>query len=311
MLGMTWASGSSFNWADERTAYKNMGFGLFFHFGMNTFTDREVELGTEAANTFNPTALDLDQWISTAVAAKAKYVVWIAKHHGGFCMFPTASVGDVTRPARSLTQSAWYTANGNYNITQQFVLKARAAGLKVGLYFSIRDASSCLQFATPAEFKTYTQLQLTELAAYKPDFLWFDGAEWWFSATPEKAYPWATTAERGGFIRTLRNPPLLLINNSHLFGSGFTYSDVVEYESGFPLSGNTEQSEVCKTMRTDGKWFWGTAANTSITAATILSDISTLNSRNCTYLLNAPPDTTGQIPASMVSILATVGASLP
>lgn len=293
----------------RRQQYVNMGFGMFFHFGMNTFTDREVELGTEAANTFNPSALDLDQWIATAVAAKAKYVVWIAKHHGGFCMFPTASFGDVTRPARSLTQSAWYSANGNYNITQQFVLKARAAGLQVGLYFSIRDASSCLQFATDAEWLAYTQTQLTEISAYKPDFFWLDGAEWWFNAKPEKAYPWPTQAARRAFFDSLRTPPYLVVNNSKQVG--FLTSDILENEYSSPPTGNIDPSETCDTIRSDGKWFWGTAADTPRTASYILGRIADLKSKNGTYLLNVNPDTTGQVPSNLVSICTTVGASLP
>jgi alpha-L-fucosidase len=290
--------------------YVATSFGMFLHFGINTFNDREVESGNENVNIFNPTDLSIDQWIATALAAKMKYAVWITKHHGGMCMFPTASVGDPTRPARSLTQTTWYAANGNYNITQQFAIKARAAGLKVGFYYSIRDGSISLQFATPAEFKTYTLLQMTELAAYKPDFFWLDGAEWWFGDTK----PWASTQERADFIRGIGVP--FYLNNSKVWegtplAPSYSSSDLRVVENSAMPSGNKVLSEQCKTMRADNKWFWSSTNNNSISAATILADLAGANSKNCAYLLNVPPDTTGQLPANMVSILNTVGASLP
>lgn len=312
MLGMSWASGSAYSLAAAQAAYVARSFGMFIHFNMSTFKDVEIASGSEPVNSFDPGAtLNIDQWVSTAVAMKAKYACLTAKHHDGFCLWPTLSVGHGTTAARNISQTSWYANNGQIDIVGQFTSKFRAAGIIPLLYFSVRDGSSSLQFATDAEFKTYTQTQISELLGnYGPiGGLWMDGADWWFpSVGKNAAYPWVSSAERFAFIRGAQRN-CLLINNAKT--SSFADSDIIVFEQvGDPASNNTSPSELVEQMRTDGNWFWKSTGNAIQTAAFIEAHLALLNGRHSSYMLNAGPDNTGVIPSNMVTTLTTVGASL-
>ena len=72
----------------QQVEWQKMEMNMFVHFGPNTFTGREWGLGTEAEDIFNPTALDCNQWASTAKAAGFKGIIITGKHHDGFCLWP-------------------------------------------------------------------------------------------------------------------------------------------------------------------------------------------------------------------------------
>src|SRR5689334_3627346 len=74
----------------RQPAWQRLAFEILVHFGMNTFPDREWGEGNESPALFNPTDLDADQWAAAAEAAGAKALVLVAKHHDGFCLWPSA-----------------------------------------------------------------------------------------------------------------------------------------------------------------------------------------------------------------------------
>jgi alpha-L-fucosidase len=103
--------------APQQVAWQDLEFGAIIHFTTNTFLDREWGDGTADPATFNPTQFDPDQWMKAIRDSGAKYVVFVAKHHDGFCLWPTEQtnysvksspwkggkgdvVGDVARAAR-------------------------------------------------------------------------------------------------------------------------------------------------------------------------------------------------------------------
>src|ERR1700746_4183004 len=75
--------------APYQVSWQDLEFGGIVHFSTNTFLDREWGDGTASPSTFNPTDFDPEQWMKAIRDAGAKYVVLVAKHHDGFCLWPT------------------------------------------------------------------------------------------------------------------------------------------------------------------------------------------------------------------------------
>src|SRR3974390_1523515 len=74
----------------QQVEWQDLEFGVIIHFGTNTFLDREWGDGTASPQVFAPTQFDPEQWMRAIKAAGAKYVVLVAKHHDGFCLWPTS-----------------------------------------------------------------------------------------------------------------------------------------------------------------------------------------------------------------------------
>ena len=142
---------------------------LFLHFGVNTFTDREWGDGTESPGIFNPTALDARQWARAARAAGFRMMILTAKHHDGFCLWPTAT----TR--HSVVSSPWRGGRGD--LVREFVDACREERLRVGLYLSPWDRNHPTYGDSPRYNDVYIA-QLTELLTQYGSIaeMWFDGA---------------------------------------------------------------------------------------------------------------------------------------
>ncbi|CAM6121795.1 unnamed protein product [Calypogeia fissa] len=115
----------------SQLAFQEREMAMFFHFGMNTFTDSEWGTGADDPILFNPTELDTDQWISVAKAAGFKFVILTVKHHDGFCLWQTKYTN------YSVASSPWKDGSGD--VLRDFVSSANKAGLKVGISLSPWD----------------------------------------------------------------------------------------------------------------------------------------------------------------------------
>jgi alpha-L-fucosidase len=144
-------------------------FALFTHFGVNTFTDREWGDGKESPAIFAPASLDIRQWAKAARAAGARTMVLTAKHHDGFCLWPTKTT------EHSVAKSPWRGGRGD--VVKEFVGACRAEGLKPGLYLSPWDRHEPRYGDSPRYNDFYCD-QLTELLTRYGAIheVWFDGA---------------------------------------------------------------------------------------------------------------------------------------
>ncbi|HEX4602120.1 MAG TPA: alpha-L-fucosidase [Gemmatimonadales bacterium] len=142
---------------------------MFLHFGVNTFTDREWGDGTEDPAIFDPTGLDARQWARAARAAGFHAMILTAKHHDGFCLWPSA----VT--THSVARSPWRGGEGD--VVREFVDACRAEGLRPGLYLSPWDRNAPMYGDSP-RYNDFYVAQLTELLTRYGELaeVWFDGA---------------------------------------------------------------------------------------------------------------------------------------
>ena len=148
--------------------YQKMEFIGFIHFTVNTFTDKEWGYGDESPEIFNPTNFDANQWASVAKSVGMKQLILTAKHHDGFCLWPSRYT------EHSIKNSPWKKGNGD--ILWEFVDACRKHGLKVGLYLSPWDRNSA-DYGTPTYIDYYWN-QIQELLTEYGDIseIWFDGA---------------------------------------------------------------------------------------------------------------------------------------
>src|SRR6185503_9890432 len=153
----------------SQLAWQRDELAIFVHFGVNTFTDREWGDGREDPAIFAPANLDARQWARAARLAGARAMVLTAKHHDGFCLWPTST----TR--HSVASSPWRGGQGD--VVHEFVDACRAENLRVGLYLSPWDRNSPVYGDSPRYNDLYCD-QLTELLTrYGPIAeVCFDGA---------------------------------------------------------------------------------------------------------------------------------------
>jgi alpha-L-fucosidase len=141
----------------------------FFHFGINTFTDREWGDGKEDISLFNPTRLDARQWVRAAKDAGIKQVILTAKHHDGFCLWPTKYT------EHSIKNTPY--KHGHGDIVREVADACKANGMGFGIYLSPWDRNSPY-YGDSAKYNTLFMQMLTELLTNygRVDEVWFDGA---------------------------------------------------------------------------------------------------------------------------------------
>ena len=154
--------------SENQMRWQEMEYYSFVHFSLNTYTDQSWGYGNEDIKLFNPQNLDCRQWARICKEAGMKGIIITAKHHCGFCLWPSKYT------AYSVKNAPW--KNGKGDIVREMADACKEYGLKLGIYLSPWDRNSA-DYGKP-EYITYFRNQLTELLTnYGPIFeVWFDGA---------------------------------------------------------------------------------------------------------------------------------------
>ena len=139
--------------SERQLEHLKLGRKAFFHFGVNTFTDLEWGEGTERESVFDPQNLDCRQWIRTVKEAGYKLAIITAKHHDGFCLWPS-------KYSEHTVKNSPYK-NGNGDIIREFTDACHEYGIKAGVYISPWDRHSPL-WGTD-EYSVYYENKLVEI----------------------------------------------------------------------------------------------------------------------------------------------------
>ena len=175
--------------SERQQAWHQLDYYAFVHFNINTFSDLEWGHGTESPEIFNPTELDCRQWARVAKEAGMKGIIITAKHHDGFCLWPSRYT------EHSVKNSPWRDGKGD--LLKELSEACREYGLKMGVYLSPWDRNNPI-YGTP-EYNAYFKKQLEEvLTGYGDIFeVWFDGAV-------SEAYKGQQLYDWPGYIATVR-----------------------------------------------------------------------------------------------------------
>jgi alpha-L-fucosidase len=301
---------------ERQLAWHELEFYGFLHFGINTFTDKEWGYGDESEALFAPSALDARQWARVARDAGMKALIITAKHHDGFCLWPSRFTG------HSVARSPWRDGKGD--VLRELADACREYGLKMGVYLSPWDRNHA-DYARP-EYITYYRSQLRELlTGYGTLFeVWFDGAnggDGYYGGARERRqidnrtyYDWPNTwdivrrLQPGAVMFSDAGPDVRWVGNE----SGVAF-DTSWYglDRAATYPGDANYSKTLARGRADASdwvppevdvsirpgWFYHAAEDPKVkTVDRLLTIYHQSVGRGANLLLNIPPDQRGLIP---------------
>lgn len=275
---------------------------MFLHFGVNTFSDSEWGTGDENPSIFNPIGLNTTQWANVAAEAGISLMILTAKHHDGFCLWPSKYT------KHSVISSKWQ--NGKGDVVKEFVNAATHKGIDVGIYLSPWDRHDS-RYGDDLLYNEYYLAQLQELLKKYQDVreIWFDGAKDpkaqnvtyyfsdWFSMVKELQSSINIFSDAGPDVRwvgdetgTAGDTCWSTINRTSL---SIGASNITQYlNTGDPKGTDWLPAECDVSIRPG--WFWHKSESPK-KLSELLDIYYKSVGRNCVLLLNIPPNTTGLI----------------
>lgn len=287
---------------------------LFMHFGPNTFTGKEWGEGTEPEDIFNPAKLDCRQWCRLAKESGAKGIIITAKHHDGFCLWPSKYSKHTVR------ESKW--KNGKGDVLKELSQACREYGLKFGVYLSPWDRNHP-DYGTPKYNDVFVNMMKEIFQNYGPVWeMWWDGANGEGPNGKRQVYDWkryentvrqlspktVVFSDIGPDIRWVGNENGIAGNPNWNFldtvgfkrGIGAPPTDTLNHGNYY---GKVWLGAECDVSIRPG-WFWRESENNKVKTPEQLFDIYLKSvGRGANLLLNVPPDTDGLInPADTVAL---------
>jgi alpha-L-fucosidase len=299
--------------------YEQLQFGVSYHFSMNTFTGNDYETGAAPASTYNPTKLDVRQWIRVARDLGARYAVLTAKHMSGFCLWDSEGYDYDVAASRNKT-----------DVVAEFMAACKEYGLQPGFYYCILDPHNEGKFdwdsRVPDGYYKLIKHHLTELhTRYRTPFYQLLDITW--KVSPEQRWdlyrliksmsPECIVVMNQGFYQSKRNV-------GRTCEAGSWPSDVINAEDTLPPpEGHDPQVKVegktyympmeawmptgppYKPMPPMHSWFWREGFKTQ-DAQVIANVYRQCKQRKANLLLNLSPDTNGRLPDEAVRTMEQV-----
>lgn len=311
--------------SERQMSLQKMEFYAFVHFTVNTFTDKEWGDGTESPEIFNPEKLNCNQWVEAVKSAGMTGLILTAKHHDGFCLWPSAYT------EHSVKNSPY--KNGHGDIVKECAEACKKGGIKFGIYLSPWDRN-CPVYGQGKAYDDYYCNQLTELLTGYGDLfcVWFDGACGEGPNGKKQEYDWERYYS---VIRELQPDACISISGPDIRWCGNEAGDTRKSEwsvitrrlaDGSVIEdtagdlGSRELLVRAKEIRwqpaeTDTSirpgWFYHKNEDTKVRPLKTLSDIYFRSvGGNSTLLLNIPPDTNGLLGKEDVRRLKQLGDTI-
>ena len=286
---------------------------MFLHFAPNTWQDREYDTLQTPLSALNPKALDTDQWVRVAQSMGAGYIVFVAKHVGGFCWWQT----DTTD--YSVKHTPWRDGKGD--VMRDLQESCRKAGLKLGVYLSPADTKHGIEVggraSTPEQQAAYEAIfrkQLTELLTNYGDMVevWFDGSMVFDVGDILAAHAPRAVVFQGpqASIRWVGNEDGIAPYPAwNAVKYGVKPWGVYTAEEGTPAGDRWLPNECDARLR--NTWFWNTTNEATVKTVEQLMDMYNRSvGHGAVLLLNHTPDPSGLIPAKDVQRAAEFGAEI-
>jgi alpha-L-fucosidase len=273
----------------------------FVHFGPNTFSGNEWGSGREKPESFNPTELDCNQWVSVFKKAGMKGVIITAKHHDGFCLWPSKF------STHTVTQSPF-----KRDLLKELSQACKKAGLKMGVYLSPWDRNHPT-YGTEQYNDTFDGMLKEVLTQYGPIFeVWFDGANGEGPNGKRQVYDWnryiATVRklQPNAVIFSDAGPDVRWIGNEagKAPSTHWATIDRDRYTPGTSLYKELGEGKQYGTHWVPGEcdvsirpgWFWRESENNKVKSGAELENLYYQSvGHGASFLLNVPPDTRGLI----------------
>lgn len=288
----------------RQMAWQQMEYYAFVHFGPNTFTGAEWGNGKENPDEFDPKRLDCRQWVRAFKKAGMKGVIITAKHHDGFCLWPSKY------STHTVAQSRWRDGKGD--VLRELSDACHAEGMKFGVYLSPWDRNHPT-YGTPEYNTTFVSMLNEVLRNYGPVFeQWFDGANGEGPNGKKQVYDWPRFIDTvrqdqpGAVIFSDGGPDIRWVGNEAGYAGETDWSTLnrKDFYPGTPNAGKLPEGQEggtdwvpaeCDVSIRPG-WFWRASEDAHVKTVQELMDIYYGSvGRNGSMLLNVPANSDGLI----------------
>ncbi|MHB2008342.1 MAG: alpha-L-fucosidase [Acidobacteriaceae bacterium] len=289
----------------DQLAWQNLEMGMFIHFAPNTWQGVEQDNLSTPLSAINPKLLNTDQWASTAVDLGAKYIVFVAKHSGGFCMWQTETTN------YGIRNTPWRGGHGD--VLADVSASCRKFGLKLGVYVSPRDAKFGAEVGglckTPEQQQRYNAIYRRQLAEVLSRYgamveIWFDGSN---------------VIPVGDILAKYAQHAMIFQGPHATIRWAGNEDGFVPYPAWNSISAADAKTGVATALNSDPNgsvwmpnevdvsilrpnWFWSEKSQRNLLSLDALLEIYYRSiGRGAQLLLNVPPDTTGLMPAADIA----------